>query len=300
MFRLTFLSFVFAAGFGMALLSGTESANACTGSANDPPHCINNGQAINNYADFYFSNLQNPIGCPAGAPCGAASPGGFHFGPVVTGISNPGARISGDTPVTITGINFDAAWFDLTGNEAVCNFGDCSGSRAAPVFGNGPNGGYLCGGGGGGAGCGSDAFTPRPFDFSSAQNQFSGPFSQNRTSGAIDPFGGGSENSYINPRTGETVNFDPANPPPEVEKIRELTSAYANGEIAYPFFEDWENRPISDFSLDNPNGVGGVPAERQPGFGLGSLQNATPVFAAPTPVNLTAIPAGLVNSHPYQ
>lgn len=171
--------------------------------------------------------------------------------------------------------------------------GDCGAGPLGELFGGGPNSGYSCDSAG--PGCGTDLYNPEigdgfrnyggniattpvfyaysqlPADGQSANASPLGAdpagfrafianhrFQQNLTSGAMDPFGGGTDDSYVNPRTGETVIFDPANPPPEVDKARKLVEAYVNDEINYPFFDDaWETRPISDFDPNQGN-RGGV------------------------------------------
>lgn len=51
-----------AAPLMLGLMGLATPAHACTGSANDPVHCINNGQAINGIGDFITNNLQGVPG----------------------------------------------------------------------------------------------------------------------------------------------------------------------------------------------------------------------------------------------
>lgn len=172
--------------------------------------------------------------------------------------------------------------------------GECGAGPLGELFGGGPNSGYSCDSGG--PGCGADFYNPTigddlrksglnfgtstqaalnyvdalsfaqrtgganpsiidSIDFSNFVS--SHPYQNNLTSGAIDPFGGGSTGVFIDPRTGDVKLFDPDNPPKYVTKARELNSAYVSGEINYPFFDDWENRPISDYDPNQGN-RGGV------------------------------------------
>ncbi|MGE0253248.1 MAG: hypothetical protein AB7N54_01525 [Alphaproteobacteria bacterium] len=50
------------AAFVFAGLAAAPSALACTGSADDPIHCINNNQAITGFSDFFTSNLRSVPG----------------------------------------------------------------------------------------------------------------------------------------------------------------------------------------------------------------------------------------------
>ena len=302
MFKRRLLTTVFAGAIGSVFLPGADPANACTGSANDPPHCINNGQAINGYSNFYFNNLQNPTGCPTGGPCTGSDP--FFYGPDVTGLPGgsggignpvPNTPLDGSTGIMITGQNFNDDWFTLPDGTPGCNFGDCSGSPAGTLFGSGPNGGYLCDSGG--PGCGSDGFVPQTTQTFFNNPVFNNPYQFNQTSGAVDPFGGGGD-FFTDPRTGEVTEFDPLNPPDNIKKALELNRAYVSGAINYPFLEDWEDRPLSDFGIDNPNAIGGVP-------NLNSNQSVstpvvvTPGFGQQAPTGLPNLDSHVFN-HPYR
>lgn len=52
------------AAFMLTVIAAMPAALACTGSANDPIHCINNNQAITGFSDFFTSNLRSVPGNP--------------------------------------------------------------------------------------------------------------------------------------------------------------------------------------------------------------------------------------------
>ncbi|MFT5488739.1 MAG: LysM repeat protein [Paracoccaceae bacterium] len=92
-----------------------------------------------------------------------------------------------------------------------------------------------------------------------------GPYAQNATTGNFDPFGGGG--SFTDPRTGESVALpdNQADWPDKYKKAAELNTAYANGQIRYPFNDsDWENKSADDFPIQDANAstfVNNLPTE---------------------------------------
>ena len=163
------------------------------------------------------------------------------------------------TQVTVNGQGFNEYWQGTS-----CDFsGTCSSGPGNTFYGGGPNSGYLCDAGG--PGCGSDGFVPSLPNDVFNNPVFNNPYQNNLTAGMVDPFGG-ADNIFQDPRGGEPIEYDPNDPPEKIKKALELNSAYVNGEILYPFFEGWENRPKSDFDRNNPDAVGGpasVPESQQ-------------------------------------
>ena len=210
-------------------------------------------------------NLGNALGQP------------FHYGPVVDGVGTPdpsgGPTSFGFLPIagTATEIVVTGLGFEDFGD---CGPGGCAAGQGATLFGSGPNGGYLCDAGGG---CGSDAWTPsvgagfgqcgagdcggaaplRPLDFSSVDIPNGSPYASNRTTGDIDPFGGGG--SFVDPTTGEAIALsdDESQWPDKVKHAAALNGAYVNGQISYPFNDPgWADKSVDDFKTAPPAATG--------------------------------------------
>lgn len=63
-----------AAPIMLGLIGLPATAHACTGSADDPAHCINNGQVINGFGDFFVRNLEGVPGTTS-VPGSTSAPG---------------------------------------------------------------------------------------------------------------------------------------------------------------------------------------------------------------------------------
>lgn len=197
--------------------------------------------------------------------------GSFHWPPTTGSVNDPGAAQGlGSAEIVVNGNGFDN--YRLDGSE--CNAGGCDGGgMLGDVFGANPNSGYLCDGSGGG--CGSDQWVGlpqpgfgdcgpggctgpapvRPLDFVNLIG--SGRYSQNVTSGEVDPFGGGLS-SFQDPLTGQAIDLpdNEAEWPEHVKHADKLNSAYVNDEIPYPFDDpNWRDKSVEDFANEPPPGL---------------------------------------------
>lgn len=236
----------------------------------------------------------------------------FRYGPDANGAPG-GNPLSGNDEAVVTGEGFE----DRSLGTPNCGFGGCGGNDVAgEIFGANPNSGYLCDTGG--PGCGNDLWVsvPQPGfgqcgpggctggspfpPLTFVNTPGGGRYTQNRTTGEVDPFGGAG-NSFTDPITGESeaISLDPANWPSHVKHADELNTAYVNGEIPYPFNDpDWINKSIEDFDGD-PGSFPVSNASSGPNFYPFETGGPQPGFGSPQrPSNLTEYVNAFISTQP--
>ncbi|MFT5488778.1 MAG: hypothetical protein ACI9JL_002743 [Paracoccaceae bacterium] len=273
--------FTFFAAAGLFGPASEEAAAQCThlGGQGTCPVGIPNGSSSTTF------NANGTINWSSGGISGAccAAPSGIETGGGLLNLNNqlggsgpgtgnpPANNPNADSPFRTDGVNVAGPGeIPVMVYPDDCGAGGCTQGAAGQIFGANPNSGYLCDSGG--PGCGNDLWTSAPqpgfgscgpggcggaapiAPINFAEIPGTGPYSQNNTTGEVDPFGGGS--SFQDPITGETESLsdNPAEWPNHVRHADELNTAYANDEIHYPFDDpDWRNKSLEELKEDFRN-----------------------------------------------
>lgn len=282
--------FTFFAIVGLFGPAARDAAAQCThlGSQGTCPVGIPNGS---NSVSFNPDGTINWNTGGVSGPC-CAAPSGTETGGGLLNLNNqldgylndqrgraPFGTQSGNVPLPTPAV------LDADGNVVIpaggwpdnsCSGGDCTIGPGAALFGPGTNSGYQCDSGG--PGCGNDLWVSAPqpgfgacgaggcgdpvqiAPLNFADIPGIGPYSQNRTTGQIDPFGGGS--SFTDPITGDSISLsdDPNEWPDRVKLAETLNDAFVNGKIGYPFTDpEWDQRSVQYYQ-DNPTKAPVTPA----------------------------------------